>query len=184
VTEPIKVDIVVEEVGNWLQWTLTYSAPIQAASLNIDYPNAVTGSEICIHNNDGQDTSHAWGTWLYTNDGEQPGTGNTLVSSLTWVEATGARSTDSVYVIKIHKSAINDEFHWHVKVTPVGGPMYGTDYDGNTWGHMIDANFWQPLTTPFILQPGQVLPFRISYCFAINIMPGQYDITSKFVPAE
>lgn len=182
VEDPVGVDVIVEEVGNWLQWTFTYVDVIQAASVNIDYPNRDTGSEICIHNNDGQDPLHDPGTWLYTNDGEKAYEGNTLVTDLWWVEATGERNVDDTYVIKIHKTQINDCFHWHIVFTPQSGPAYFSNNNGANWNNFIDACLWEELTTPFTLQPGETMPFRIKYCFALNIMSGRYDITTQFVP--
>ncbi|GAI03493.1 unnamed protein product, partial [marine sediment metagenome] len=173
------IHMVVEEVGDWIQWTYTYPEILQAACVNIDYPLALTGTEICIHNNDGQDDTHAWGEWLYNPNGEQVKSGNTPVSELYWVEAEGERGVDDTYVVRILKSVINYDFHWHATYTPwFGGPMYVTNYDGSTYDNFYEAVLWQELTTPFPMQPGEQLQFRICHKFGLHVGEDTYYLTT------
>jgi len=178
------IHMVVEEVGNWIQWTYTYPSILQAACVNIDYPLAETGKEICIHNNDGHDPTYAWGEWLYNPDGEQVGSGNTPVSELYWVQAEGERGTDDTMVVRILKSKINYDFHWHATYTPVGGPMYVTNFDGDSnYRVFYDADLWQVLPDSFTLGAGETLDIKICYIFDVAIVPRIYIITSLFQPA-
>jgi len=58
------------------------------------------------------------------------------------------------------------------------GPVI--DYKDTT-GSWVNAKH-ETLDSSFTLQPGEQIDFVIQYCFDINIMPGAYDITTKFVP--
>ncbi|GAG98347.1 unnamed protein product, partial [marine sediment metagenome] len=177
------VIITVAEDGNWLVWTFAFPAgsTTRRASVNIDYPLATTGSEICIHNNDGQDPGYPAGTWLYTNNGEIPGSGNTLVTDLWWVTATGSEHGDENMVVSIHKTQINDEFHWHAYMARQGTTPIFTNYNGVTWDNFYEVNLWQPpVTAPFTftLQPGEQLQFRICYTFDLHVGEGTYNLVT------
>ena len=175
------VTITVGEEGDWLVWTFAFpeGSTTRRASVNIDYPLAITGSEICIHNNDGQDPLYPVGTWLYTNNGEIPGSGNTPVSSLWWVTATGTENGAENMVVRIHKTQINDEFHWHAYMARLGTTPIFTNFNGTTWDNFYYVDLWgAPLTAPFTLLSQQKLQFRICYAFDLHVGPGQYILTT------
>jgi len=199
-----ELEITVEEDENWVIWTFDY--PVEDWTGNgIISTNVIIASddgiEYQIHNNDGVDSGFAFGEWLYSeyDDGWHTGTGgnNQEVDGIWWIQASGerdAQGTDGILQIKIHKSQLGETFYW-ASIPNVGSGWNEGNYgfyptpSGFTWSDTDntschEANFWEELTTPFTLQPGEELPFRIKYCFAINIMPGQYDITSTFVPVE
>jgi hypothetical protein len=60
------------------------------------------------------------------------------------------------------------------------GPVI--DYKETT-GSWVNAQH-ETLGPSFTLQPGEQLDFIIQYCFDIAIIPGTYDITTTFAPAD
>ena len=202
----------VAEDGDWMVWTFDF--PVEQftgdGNLNVGLIIATDGDgngpAYQIHNDDGADPAFADGTWLYSPWGPTIGDGwfgwhsgdtNTLVTSLSWVEATGDRvqtggSGDGILQVKILKSVLGESFHWAASPT-VGSGFFAPAYDvtmqiptGFNWGtplvtmgtpNYIEANLWQP-TTGFTLLSHQQLLFRICYAFDLHIAPGTYILTT------
>jgi hypothetical protein len=166
------VGVTVTDTGDgFLKWTYTYAAtPTHTPKMTvaINYP---TGFAITTFD----DGSHTG--WWYAPDG---GTAVQLTGSETWVQA-GATGNNVLWV-KIQKSSLGNAFHWH-GFANLDGTGVWIDQTGTSTSYGVPPfEAALVLTSPFTLQPGQELPFVIKYCFAINIIPGQYIITTKFVP--
>jgi len=104
--------------------------------------------------------------WTDMTIGEGPCAGETFGQKYNWVNVAPG-TTETVTVCPCHKVSvglrIGAEQNWYIP-----------------W-----ITFEMPeLTSPFTLQPGEQLDFIIQYCFDIAIIPGAYDITTIFAPAE
>lgn len=157
-----------------------------------------------VHNNDGTDSSYPWGTHLLSFWGPE-GTGfygwhtsnrNTPVSEVNWVDATGDRyftdNPEGLFTVTISKCMLGATFHWAVWIG-VGGFYnpnngYSRYPSGFTWANSacVDSNYAEATvaeeilqTTPFTLQPKQLLPFCIDYEFAIDIEPATFTIYTE-----
>ncbi len=164
----------VAEDGDWMVWTFDF--PVEKftgnGNLNVGLIVALDGEgngpAFQIHNNDGTDSGFAVGTWLYSEWGPtisdgwmgwHSGDTNTLVTSLSWVEAIGQRNTpweglvsgDGVMEIRIKKSELGCAFHWAAS-PKVGSGFFAPAYDvtmqipaGFGWGtplvNMVVPNY-------------------------------------------
>jgi hypothetical protein len=178
------INVKVEDTGDgWLKWTYTGDDTTRTTpkmTVAIDYPNgfAITTFDDGIH--DG---------WYYAPDPDVESSRVRLgdyagydgeTTGYAWVKTT---KIGNVMTVSILKSHLGDSFKWHGYANFYNGACWINPIEDGKWhADLFNVNFWQPLTTPFTLQPGEELPFRIQYCFDIAIIPGQYDITSKFVP--
>lgn len=143
----------VAEDGDWMVWTFDFPVELFTGDGNLSVGLIIAtdgegnGPAFQIHNNDGSDASHPWGTWLMSpfDTGLVSGCNwlgwhsscvNTLVTSLDWVEAIGQRNTpwqghvsgDGVMEIRIKKSELGASFHW-VAYPTVGSGFYAPAYD-------------------------------------------------------
>ena len=140
------LEVTIEDDGTWIIWTFDF--PVETftgdGNLNVGLIIATDGEgngpAFQIHNNDGADSGHDWGTWLMSPWGPTIGDGwngwhsgdtNTPVTSLSWVEATGNRNVphgDGILQVKILKSELGESFHWAASPT-VGSGFYAPVYD-------------------------------------------------------
>ena len=107
-----------------------------------------------IHNNDGSDSTYAWGTHLYSpyDDGWVSGTTNTLVSELSWVTCTGKRDiTDNpsgVFTVTIDKAELGPEFYWAIWFGVGGFWSPNTGYSSYPedfiWGENVATDHYEP----------------------------------------
>ena len=212
-----KLVTTVTEDGEWMVWTFDF--PVEDftgdGNLNVGLIIATDGEgngpAFQIHNNDGADASHPWGTWLMSPwgptiidgwNGWHSGDTNTLVTSLSWVEAIGQRNTpwqglvsgDGVMEIRIKKSELGESFHWAASPT-VGSGFYAPAYDVTMqiptafgWDtplvtmatpNYVSAELMGALTSPVTLQCSEALNFVVVNTFAGT---GQYTITTGVVP--
>jgi hypothetical protein len=142
------LEVTVEDDGTWIIWNFDF--PVETftgnGNLNVGLIIALDGEgqgpAFQIHNNDGTDPNYSWGTWLYSPWGPTIGDGwfgwhsgsdNNLVTSLSWVEATGNRNAphgnggNGVMEIKIKKSQLGESFHW--AASPTVGSGFSGVYD-------------------------------------------------------
>lgn len=157
------LDVTVEDIGDEVVWTFDF--PVEEftgdGNLNVALIIALDGEDegpaFQIHNNDGTDSSHDWGTWLVSpwgptiDDGWfgwHSGDTNTPVTELDWVEATGNRNVphgEGILQIKIEKSKLGPAFHWAANPTVGSGffAVYDVDMEipdislGFDWGNPI-----------------------------------------------
>lgn len=146
-----QLETTVTEDGDWMVWTFDFPVELFTGDGNLNVGLIIAtdgegnGPAYQIHNNDGADATHPWGTWLMSPWGPtiadgwfgwHSGDTNTPVTSLSWVEAIGQRNTpwegivsgDGVMQIKILKSELGDSFHWAASPT-VGSGFFAPAYD-------------------------------------------------------
>jgi len=208
VAQVYPIEVTVEDVGDWIQWTFDFFAynttPVVgdghfAGAVIISFDGSTPAFQ--IHDNDGICSAYAWGTWLYS-PYDLAGGGwhtseeawNTPVEDIWWIQAEGARdisaNPEGKFIVKIHKTMLDATFYWAVYANQWGfyEPNRGyTAYpDGFTWGTneiFEQATILEEITSPFTLYPGQVLPFYIKYEFDLLIEPDEYTITTTVKPA-
>jgi len=206
------IDVTVEDVGDWIQWTFDFfaynSTPMEgnghfAGAVIISFDGSTPAFQ--IHDNDGVCDAFSWGTWLYS-PYDPTGGGwygwhtseeawNTRVDEIWWIEATGARdfsaNPEGKFVVKIHKTKLDATFHWAVYANQFGFyhpnngySCYPADFIWGTNEIFEQATILEEITSPFTLYPGERLDFYIKYEFAVDIYPGTYTITSTVKPAS
>jgi hypothetical protein len=131
----------IEDDGEWLKWTFDYPTETWVGNGQLPLGLIIATNGVLpsfqIHNNDGSDAAHPFGTWLYSPYdadldsgcnwmGWHSGCVNTVLSdpSMDWVEATGnyyGEGTDGVLVIRMKKTALGDNFHWAAVAQTGGG---------------------------------------------------------------
>jgi hypothetical protein len=202
-----KVDVTVEDIGDWIQWSFNYFAHNTSnaagdgkfeAGVIISLEN---GKKFQIHNNDGTVSKYDPGTWiyeLYDGSGWWHGWfGSNSISikdaGITWVETEGdmyfRNNPEGIIVIRIHKTMLDATFGWGVYASTAhfssGIPYSRSAYPGNLWdGGFESATIMEEITSPFTLNPGEYLQFYIKYKFAVNIYPDTYTIYSTVKPAS
>ena len=207
----IPIDVTVEAIGEWIQWTFNYFAHNTS---NAEGGGKFAGCVVIsvdgikpafqIHNNDGTCSAYPWGTWLYspydptgggwygwhTGDAEW----NTPVEDVEWIEAEGdmyyASNPEGKLVVRIHKTHLDETFGWavyasiaHFNTIPYSISVYPEDF---TWGAETfeSATMLEEISSPFTLYPNERLDFYIKYEFAVNIEPGEYTIITEVKLAE
>jgi len=187
------IEVAVEDVGDWIQWTFNFfaynSTPMQgnghfAGAIIISFDGSTPAFQ--IHDNDGVCDAFSWGTWLYS-PYDPTGGGwygwhtneeawNTPVEDIWWIQAEGARdfsaNPNGKFVVKIHKTMLEPTFYWAVYANQFGfyNPNNGyTAYpEGFTWGNETfeQATILEEIISPLTLEPGQVVNFVI--CYELN----------------
>jgi len=146
--EGIDVDITVEDLGCYLKWTFDFPIDNDPSNGNMGYGLVLSldgvHPEFQIHNNDGTDSSYAWGTHLYSEWGTE-GTGyngwhtsnrNTPVSDIGWIEATGHRyrvgkpddlepNGQGIFTVMIDKNYLEEGIYWAAHFGAGGFSNYG-----------------------------------------------------------
>jgi hypothetical protein len=209
-TTGIPIDVTVEDIGDWIQWTFNFFAHNTsvaqgdgkfAACVVISLDGSRPAFQ--IHNNDGTCAAFPWGTWLYspydlTGGGwhgwhTSEAAWNTEVEDIWWIEAEGnmyfTSNPQGILTVRIHKTQLDATFGWavyasiaHFSTIPYSISVYPANF---SWGGETFelATILEEIISPFTLYPGEVLPFYIKYKFAINIKPDTYTIYSTVKPA-
>ncbi len=196
------LEVTVEDDGDWMVWTFDF--PVEQftgdGNLNLGLIIATDGEgngpSYQIHNNDGADSGHGWGTWLYSPWGPTIGDGwngwhsgdtNTPVTSLSWVEATGDRKgegTDGILQVKILKSELGNNFHWAASPT-VGSGFYAPVYDVTM--QIPTAFGWATpivdMTVPNYIYAGSEYPKWITSDTLIHLTPVDEGIHKSGIKA-
>ncbi len=147
-----QLEVTVAEDGEWMVWTFDF--PVEQftgdGNLNVGLIIATDGEgngpAFQIHNTDSNDMTYDGsesvpaGTWVMSPWGPtiidgwlgwHSGDTNTLVTDLSWVEATGNRNVPhngGVMEIRIKKSELGNNFHWAASPT-VGSGFYAPASD-------------------------------------------------------
>jgi hypothetical protein len=209
-TTGIPIDVTVEDIGDWIQWTFNFFAHNTSVALGdgkfaacviISLDGSIPAFQ--IHNNDGTCSAFSWGTWLYS-PYDPTGGGwhgwhtseaawNTRVGDIWWIEAEGdmyfTSNPQGILTVRIHKTQLDATFGWavytsiaHFSTIPYSISVYP---NGFAWGSekFVEAIILEEITSPFTLQPSERLDFYIKYEFATNITPDVYTITTEVQPA-
>jgi len=138
-----------------------------------------------VHNNDGTDSSYAWGTHLYSeyDNGWHTGDTNTPVSDLDWIECTGDRDyTDNpngIFTVTIDKCKLEGTIYWAVHVG-VGGfynPNNGYSMYPATWNPWSgDASGLEPATIMI-----QIAEITEGHGFYLTGNLGEGGVESKWI---
>jgi hypothetical protein len=201
------VDITVEDGDCEVTWTFDMIGDKELTEQDLTsdghwgYGLAISldGTEAAfqIHNNDGTDESYPWGTHLWSPyyDGSwHSGDENVPVEDLDWVTCTGERyiedNPEGIFTVTISKCMLGEEFCWAVwfgvgGFWTVGG--YSSYPDGFMWQGDVDdvyecCGLMEELDEYVTLLPDERLDFVICYCFAPEIMPGSFVITTTVYP--
>jgi hypothetical protein len=210
-TTGIPIDVTVEDIGDWIQWTFNFFAHNTsvaqgdgkfAACVVISLDGSRPAFQ--IHNNDGTCAAFPWGTWLYspydlTGGGwhgwhTSEAAWNTKVEDIWWIEAEGnmyfTSNPQGILTVRIHKTQLDATFGWavyasiaHFSTIPYSISVYPA---GFSWGSETFelATILEEIISSFTLYPREVLPFYIKYKFAVNIQGGTYYIYSTVKPAS
>jgi len=204
----IPIDVTVEDIGEWVQWTFNYFAHNTS---NAEGGGKFAGCVVIsldgikpafqIHNNDGICSAFPVGTWLYS-PYDPTGGGwhtseeawNTPVEDVEWIEAGGdmhyASNTEGKLVVRIYKTHLDERFGWavyasiaHFSTIPYSISVYPSDFN---WGTetFSSATMLEEIISPFTLYPNERLDFYIKYKFVVNIEPGEYTIITEVKLAE
>lgn len=198
----IPINVAVEDIGEWVQWTFNFFAHNEtaavgggkfAASVTISF-DGVTPA-IHVHNNDGTCSAFPWGTWLYSeySDGwhtsEQEW--NTEVTTIDWIEAEGemlyVENAEGKLVIRVLKAELTTIFYWGVYTStahfsaglPYTMSVYPEGFDWSSTPALVEAIILEEMTSSFTLTSGEHLDFYIRYEFAPILKPDNYIITTE-----
>ena len=169
--------VTVKDTGDgWLKWTYTYAAspthtPKMTVAINYPHGFAITTFDDGTHNG-----------WYYAPDG---GTESKFAdySGGTYQDWVITTASGNVLTVAIKKTALPGAFYWHGYAN-YNGQQVWIEIDTTTWlptGHI--ALCGDPITSPFMLQPGERLDFYICYNFAVDIYPYTYIITTTVKPS-
>jgi len=204
----IPINVTVEDLGEWIQWTFNFFAYSSTTTPQGDGKFAVgliisldgTTPAFQVHNNDGACSAYDGGTWLYS-PYDPTGGGwhgwhtseagwNTPVDSMDLIEAEGdmyyANNPEGILIIRIHKDMLSATFGWAVYATIAH--FYSTDIpysvsvypEGFQWGNEIfaDGTTLEPINGQYTLAPGERLDFCIEYYLSPLIASGTYTVTT------
>lgn len=210
IVDEYNLQVTVEEDEEWMKWTFAF--PVENWEGNGQLPLALIigtngigeGPSYQIHNNDGTDANHSWGTWLMSPwgptiddgwNGWHSGSDNTLVSDLDWVEAEGeyyAQGESGILVVKIKKESLGNTFYW-ASYPQTGGGWYSPYKNQQmptpssfSWSNPIigesnyhKAELMEELVNPFVLYAESELDFTILHNFPTGTYPGDYTLTTN-----
>jgi len=204
------LEVTVTEEEDSIVWTFDFPVEnfIGSGNLNVGLIIATGNSTVPsfqIHNNDGTDSNHEWGIWLYSpwgpteSDGWNSGNTNTPTSELDWVDATGQRNTpwngNGTMQIKIKKCKLGNVFHWAASPTVGSGfnsPASDTSMqipESFSWAsssvvgnNYKSATIMEVVSMPLTLQPISTFGLSLVSYFDIALSPDAYTITTTVNP--
>ena len=201
-TQGISIDVTVEDIGSWIQWTFNYFAHHESGNVENKLAAAVVisydGEEPAfqVHNNDGVTPGYDVGTWLYCpyidgwwTVGDHDS--NTPVANIGWIDAATDFGSGTI-VVKISEAKLVEgaceTFYWAVYAGIRSGgdlPYTLSLYpEGFNWVNPFAlATILELIGLPFTLDSGERLDFYICYSFNPLIAPGTYTIYTTVEPA-
>ena len=169
------LQVTVEDTGDWLKWTYVYAVnPTHTPKMTvaINYPNGFGITTFDDGQHDG---------WYYAPDGGSE-TKFAEYSGGTYEGWVVTSASGNVLTVEIKKTALPNEFKWHGYAN-YNGQQVWIEIDTNTWTPTGHATIFEPIGSPFTLNPGERLDFYIKYEFVLTISPGTYNIYSTVKPA-